>query len=159
LEPTVITAFLGLGSNIGNRARHLDEALLALNRHEQIDVVRVSDYVESPAEGGPPQGDFLNAVAQVQTELTPEELLSTCQRIEDDMGRKRVEKWGPRLIDIDIELYGEKTINQPDLKIPHPLMHQRRFVLEPLCQIAGDATHPKLNKNAREMLNDLLKKS
>ena len=150
-------AYLGLGSNIGNRARHLDEGLFRLNRHEQIDVVRVSDYIETAPEGGPPQGDYLNAVAQIQTDLSPEELLDVVMRIEEDMGRRRVEKWGPRLIDIDIELYGDKVISKPDLKIPHPHMHERRFVLEPLCQIAADARHPSRGA-AHKMLEDLNKK-
>lgn len=151
-------AYLGLGSNIGNRARHLDEALLAINKNELIDVVRVSDYVESEPVGGPPQGNYLNAVAQVVTELEAEALLDTIQMIEEDMGRKRVERWGPRLIDIDIELYDEIVVNLPHLKIPHPRMHERMFVLGPLCQIAADARHPKFDLTAKQMLDALRKK-
>lgn len=150
------TAYLGLGSNIGNRERHIDEALLALNRHEQIAVVRVSNYVETDPAGGPDgQGPFLNAATQITTDMTPMELLDACQDIEENMGRRRIERWGPRLIDIDIELYAEEIVRKADLKIPHPLMHERLFVLKPLCQIAPDVTHPKLGKTAREMLADL----
>jgi 2-amino-4-hydroxy-6-hydroxymethyldihydropteridine diphosphokinase len=154
----VTIAYVGLGSNIGNRPRHLDEALLALNQHEHIDVVRVSDYIETIPVGGPPQPDYLNAVAQIDTDLGPEELLAAIQQIEQDMGRKRIEKWGPRLIDIDIELYGDRIVDLPHLKIPHPLMHERRFVLQPLCQIAPDARHPKLGLSAKQMLSALLQK-
>ena len=148
-------AYLGLGSNIGNRERHLDEALLALNRHEHIAVVRVSNYTESVPEGGPEQGDFLNAAIQIQTDLTPHELLNACLDIEEQMGRKRIEQWGPRLIDIDIELYAEDVVDDEELTIPHPMMHKRRFVLEPLCQIASDVRHPILDKTARELLIEL----
>ena len=151
-------AFLSLGSNIGNRERHIDEALLALNRHEQIAVIRVANYVESKADGGPEQGDFLNTASQIQTDLLPMELLAVCQEIEEQMGRKRIEQWGPRIIDIDIILYGEKTIRRAHLKIPHPRMHERWFVLFPLCQIASDARHPRLRKTARQLLDKLEKK-
>jgi 2-amino-4-hydroxy-6-hydroxymethyldihydropteridine diphosphokinase len=98
---------------------------------------------------------FLNGAVTLETDLAPKELLAGLLGIERAMGRERVQPKGPRVIDLDIVFFGEQVIDEPALKIPHPAMHLRRFVLEPLAEIAPDARHPKLKKSAREMLNEL----
>ncbi|MBS3761887.1 MAG: 2-amino-4-hydroxy-6-hydroxymethyldihydropteridine diphosphokinase [Candidatus Brocadiia bacterium] len=147
--------FIGLGSNIGDRRANLEGAVRALEEQDRIDVLKVSEFHETEPVGGPPQGNFLNAVAKVKTQLAPETLLEKLQSIEKDFGRERSVRWGPRTLDLDILLYGSEVIKQPALQIPHPRMHERRFVLVPLCEISPEAYHPKLKLTAQQMLDQL----
>jgi 2-amino-4-hydroxy-6-hydroxymethyldihydropteridine diphosphokinase len=152
-----VRAYVGLGSNVGDREEHLRRAVELLERREGVTVVSVSAIIENPPVGGPPgQGPFLNGVAALDTTLSPRELLRACQDIEDSLGRTREVRWGPRTMDIDILLYGDQVVGEPDLEIPHPRMHERDFVLIPLAVLAPEARHPVLGRTARELYETLL---
>jgi 2-amino-4-hydroxy-6-hydroxymethyldihydropteridine diphosphokinase len=128
-----VRAYLGLGSNLGDRGRHLREAVAALP-----DVVDVSPVYETEPVGGPPgQSPYLNVVVALETERSPRELLEVGRELEAAAGRVRTEKDGPRTLDVDVLLVGDLTVNEPDLVVPHPRMWQRRFVLAPLADLAG----------------------
>ncbi|MBM3674245.1 MAG: 2-amino-4-hydroxy-6-hydroxymethyldihydropteridine diphosphokinase [Actinobacteria bacterium] len=130
--------FLGIGSNLGDRLGHLQHALDALAAEPRIRVVAVSPVYETEPVGGPPQGDFLNAVVEIETDLAPHELLHVTQLLEQAALRVREERWGPRTLDVDILVYGEERVSEPDLEIPHPRMAERSFVLAPLHDLAPD---------------------
>ncbi|MGA9497853.1 MAG: 2-amino-4-hydroxy-6-hydroxymethyldihydropteridine diphosphokinase [Terriglobales bacterium] len=143
-------AYLSLGSNLGDRAANLRAALAQLDA--AVRLVAVSALYETQPVEVPDQPWFLNCVAAVETDQTPRELLQLALRIETMMGRHRQRYTGPRKIDIDVLLFGDRIVDETGLKIPHPTMHQRRFVLEPLLEIAPQARHPALGKTARELL-------
>ena len=130
---TVARAFLGLGSNLGDRWEYLREAVASLD-----EVVAVSDVFETDPVGGPEQDAFLNVVVQLETERTPRELLAVCHRLESAAGRVRTERWGPRTLDVDVLWIDGTTVTEPDLIVPHPRMFERRFVIEPLAELAPD---------------------
>jgi 2-amino-4-hydroxy-6-hydroxymethyldihydropteridine diphosphokinase len=132
----VNTAYLGLGSNLGDRRQHLAEAVRRLYAGPALQVVKVSSVYESSPVGVTTQPDFLNLAAQVTTTHTPKELLAECLRIETELGRVRRERWGPRTIDIDLLLYGDVRIDDESLTVPHSRMRERSFVLTPLAEIA-----------------------
>ena len=152
-------AYLGLGSNLDDRSENLERACRLLSQSEGIHVVKVSAFHETEPVGGPAQGKFLNAAVEVETSLEPRTLLERCLAVEEGMGRKRTERWGPRTIDIDILLYEERTVDEPGLKVPHPLMHLRRFVLGPLAEIAPGARHPGTGMTVLQMLKQLPEES
>jgi 2-amino-4-hydroxy-6-hydroxymethyldihydropteridine diphosphokinase len=128
-----VRAYLGLGSNLGDRRAHLRTAVAALP-----DVVAVSPVYETEPVGGPPgQDPYLNLVVELDTTRTPRELLDLAHRLEDDAGRVRAGRDGPRTLDVDVLLVGGLTVDEPDLVVPHPRMWQRRFVLAPLADLAG----------------------
>lgn len=135
----VVRAHLALGSNLGDRHGHLTIAIAALDVNDTIDVVAVSDLYETDPIGGPDQDAFLNLVVAVDTTLAPLELLDVCQSLEAAANRVRIEHWGPRTLDVDIVLFGDMTIDEPRLTVPHPRMSERRFVIEPLADVAPDA--------------------
>ena len=127
-------AFLGLGSNLGDRRSYLRGAVESLGD----EVVAVSSLFETEPVGGPEQGPFLNLVVELDTERSPQDLLAECRRLEQEAERVRVERWGPRTLDVDVLLIEGVTVDEPDLQVPHPRMHERRFVLAPLAQLAPD---------------------
>lgn len=127
-------AFLALGSNLGDRWSHLRRAVAAIP-----DLVRTSPVYETAPVGGPAgQGPFLNAVVELDTELSARELLDVCRRLEEEAGRVRAERFGPRTLDADVLLVGDSVVDEPDLVVPHPRMWRRPFVLVPLAQLAPD---------------------
>ncbi len=136
----MVRAAIGLGSNLGDRARLVAEAVGKLA--EIGTVVRVASLYETAPVGGPEQGPYLNTVAILDTEQTAQELLAHCLEIERGAGRERLERWGPRTLDLDILLYGESSVDEEGLTIPHPRMTERRFVLEPLLEAWPDAALP-----------------
>lgn len=136
----MVRAAIGLGSNLGDRAQHIADAVAAIA--ETGSLVRVSSLYETAPVGGPEQGPYLNAVVVVETELPAGDLLSRCFEIEKEAGRERRERWGPRTLDLDLLLYGSESIDEDGLTVPHPRMTERRFVLEPLVEAWPDAALP-----------------
>jgi 2-amino-4-hydroxy-6-hydroxymethyldihydropteridine diphosphokinase len=150
------TAFLALGSNLGDRQRFLDEAVRRLRAVPGLTVRRVSPYYETAPVGGPADsGAYLNAVAEADTSLSPDQLLQTLLDIERQFGRVRGEPNAPRTLDLDLILYGDSVRQGPDPVVPHPRMHERRFVLQPLADLAPDFIHPTIKKTIRELLDGL----
>jgi len=132
------TAYIGIGSNLGDRRKNIDEAIGILRNSESVIVRKISSIYETKPVGGPPQGDYLNGVIEVTTELSPYELLKSLNDIESSLGRMRIEQNGPREIDLDILIYDDLTINDEVLVIPHPRMSEREFVLQGLKEIAPE---------------------
>ncbi|MHC4488329.1 MAG: 2-amino-4-hydroxy-6-hydroxymethyldihydropteridine diphosphokinase [Planctomycetota bacterium] len=149
------TAYIGLGSNLGDRQDHIRNALKMLAENEHIDVARVSNVVETAALAQADQPDYLNAVAEIKTTLSAKDLYKTLADIETGLGRVRNEKWSSRTIDLDLLLFGREVIGTPDLTVPHPQMHLRSFVLKGLCQLNGDLLHPVLKEPVSELANRL----
>lgn len=149
-SPVSETAYLSLGSNVGDRAANLHAAVERLRPAGHL--VAVSSLYETQPVDVPDQPWFLNCVASIDTKLSPQQLLQYVLGVEADMGRLRVRVKGPRNIDIDIVLFGDRVLNEPGLRIPHPGMQERRFVLEPLAEIAADVCHPESDKTVSELL-------
>ncbi len=147
------TAYLSLGSNIGEREAELREALARIGRHGCV--CSVSSFYETEPVEFTEQAWFLNCAAALETDEAPEQLMKSLLQIEREMGRVRSQEKGPRIIDIDILLFGDQVVSTPGLTVPHPAMTQRRFVLEPLAEIDPDARHPLLKKTIRELLEEL----
>lgn len=150
---------IALGSNLGDPRAQLDAAIRNLSALPELEVTGVSNYLETTPAGGPPgQPNFLNAAAELSTDLDPFELLRQLQQIEQQLGRRRGTQWEARTIDLDLLLYEDRTIDDPQLHIPHPRMPFRRFVLEPLCEIAPDLRHPTMGWTIRELFENLLRR-
>lgn len=146
--------FLGVGSNLGDRLANLSRAVQRLGETAGVRVVQMATIYETQPVGGPPQEDFLNTVVEIDTGLPPRELLAALKRLEAQLGRTPSrERWEPRVIDLDILLYEDRVVREPDLVIPHALMHTRRFVLEPLAQLAPQVVHPVLRKTVSALLD------
>ncbi|MGF1578126.1 MAG: 2-amino-4-hydroxy-6-hydroxymethyldihydropteridine diphosphokinase [Gemmataceae bacterium] len=150
------TAYVALGSNLGDRGQFLEEATHLLEQTPGISVLARAGVYETAPVGGPPgQEKYLNSVVKIQTDLSARELFATMTDIERKLGRVRTVKDAPRTIDLDLLLFGNETVNEDDLVVPHPRMHQRQFVLEPLVEIAPDVVHPNLGLDAKTLLASL----
>ena len=145
-----VSAVLGVGSNLADRQANIARALDLLRAERGIEVLAVSRLIETDPAGGPPQGRYLNGAIEVRTRLEPRELLAALQRIESALGRVRAVRWGPRELDLDILLYGDRVVREPDLEVPHPRMLERAFVLEPLAEIAPARVHPVTGRTILE---------
>lgn len=145
------TVYLALGSNLGDRVANLREAIVGLTK-AGLAVTAVSSIYETRAMYKTDQPDFLNLVVEAKTQLLPKVMIRRLQKIERELGRRRLMANGPRTIDIDVLLFGRFVIQTPELTVPHPRMEERRFVLEPLAEIAASVRHPVTKRTAAEML-------
>lgn len=149
------TAYIALGSNMGDKKAYLDHAVAMLREDPDSQVIKVSDYLVTKPYGGVEQDDFLNGALELRTLLSPEELLDKLHDIEQSACRERLIHWGPRTLDLDILLYDDLVLDTPTLHIPHVEMHIRDFVLIPLCQIAPWKRHPLTGQTVEQMLKNL----
>ncbi|MDI6731559.1 MAG: 2-amino-4-hydroxy-6-hydroxymethyldihydropteridine diphosphokinase [Candidatus Margulisbacteria bacterium] len=143
--------YLGLGSNVGDREEYIEQAIFLLEKNPNIQVIRHSANYETQAEGGGSQPPYINAAVEIKTKLDPYKLLELIHEIEAALGRERELEWGPRTIDIDILIYDGVIISDDKLQIPHPLMHERLFVLKPMKDIAPSLMHPILEKTVEAL--------
>lgn len=148
-------AYIALGSNIGDRIGYLGKAILFLSQHPGVTVRRMSSVYETEPVGYLNQGHFYNMVIEIESSLSPEEILHICLDVEQRLGRVRTIVNGPRTIDLDLLYYHDRIINGEDLVVPHPRLHQRTFVLVPLVEIAPEVVHPILMQTNRELLAQL----
>jgi 2-amino-4-hydroxy-6-hydroxymethyldihydropteridine diphosphokinase len=148
--------YLGIGSNLGDKQGNCLDAIERLSTRG-ISISKRSAMHETQPWGVEDQPDFVNMAVEVETVMSPEELLVTVKEIEREMGRKAGTRWGPRLIDLDVLLYDDRIVKSKDLIIPHPLLHKRNFVLLPLAEISPECVHPVLKKTIRELAQELIK--
>ena len=145
-------AFIGAGANLGEPVRQIRQALDELEKSPGVRLLGASSLYRTQPVGLVPQPPFINAVFSLECGMSPPELLALLLGVEQRMGRVRGERWGPRLIDLDLLFYGEMIISEQGLEVPHPRLHERRFVLTPLAEIAPDILHPVLKKSASDLL-------
>ncbi|MGE7604824.1 2-amino-4-hydroxy-6-hydroxymethyldihydropteridine diphosphokinase [Peribacillus sp. NPDC097675] len=148
-------SYLSIGSNMGNRLETFQTTFRLLDEHAHIELVSCSSLYETDPVGYTDQDCFLNAVIKVKTDLKPEELLQTCMEIEQELGRKRDIRWGPRTLDLDILLYNHENVETEILSIPHPRMHERAFVIIPLMELEPDINLPKMNTSLSDLLDKI----
>jgi len=140
-----------LGSNLGNKRQYIESAIAAIRDDEKISIIRMSSIIETTPVGNIHQPDFLNCIVQCESELDPSELMQALLRIERKLGRERIEKWGPRTIDCDILFFSNEIIDTDTLKIPHPEIMNRPFILKLMNELAPKFIHPKLNKSMEQL--------
>ncbi len=148
--------FIAVGSNLGNRRQNLKKAKALLKKNQDVRFLRSSPVYETLPIGGPPQGKYLNAVWEIETELKAEDLLKNLMTIEKSLGREREGRNFPRTLDLDILFYGHRLIRQKNLIVPHPRLHKRTFVLKPLVDLHPRWVHPQLRKTVKTLLEELL---
>lgn len=148
-------AYLCLGANLGKPVSQIQRAVIALAAHPRIKVLRASSQIQTKPYGKTDQPDFWNQVLEIDTELTPQELLLAVQAVETGLGRIRNEKWGPRVIDIDILLFEDTILNSDTLTLPHPDFHNRLFALRLMAELAPHQLHPVLNQDFATLYHEL----
>jgi 2-amino-4-hydroxy-6-hydroxymethyldihydropteridine diphosphokinase len=154
----MVTVYLGVGSNVGDSLAHLIGAVSGLSQSPSIAWVRMSSVITTDPVGPVQQGKFLNAAIELHTSLSPVALHQLLRQLEAQAGREPVgtrQRWGPRTLDLDILLFGDAVIDDAALTVPHPSMHERRFVLAPLAELAPHAIHPLLKMSVSQLLKDL----
>ncbi|MFB6290729.1 MAG: 2-amino-4-hydroxy-6-hydroxymethyldihydropteridine diphosphokinase [Candidatus Bipolaricaulia bacterium] len=150
----MLEAFIGLGSNLGNRRKNIDNSLTLLTAKDDIELIaQASSYETEPI--GPVQPWFINTAIKIATNSSPEQILKACKEVEQKIGRLDSLEWGPRLVDLDLLLVNGYVLEERDLKLPHPQLTERRFVLLPLVELEPDLMHPKLNIPLKELLPKL----
>lgn len=156
MDRTVV--YLGIGSNLGDRRAHVSEGIRGLGAMPRTRIGDVATVIETEPVGPINQGAFLNTAASIETRLTPAELLGCLQAIEQDRGRDRSEeaRWGPRTLDLDILIFGDRVVQEPGLIVPHKRLHERAFVLVPLAEIAPELVVPGTGRTVRQLLDELL---
>lgn len=147
--------YAGIGSNLGNKRENILSAIDRIDACDGICVKEKSGFYNTTPAGGPPQPDYVNCVIGLETEIEPQTLLEVFKKIEIELGRKPGMRWGPRVVDLDIILFGDRIVNDHNLKIPHERMHERAFVLEPLSEISPDTKHPVSGTSISELLEKL----
>lgn len=157
VDRTRHSVYLSLGSNLGDRQAYLQQGIRELNDLDSCKICEQSKIIETEPYGDVPQDKFLNCVIRIETILNPQQLLNVLHKIEAHAGRTRDVHWGPRTLDLDILFYDHMTVNTPQLTIPHADLHNRSFVLEPLCEIAPWYQHPVMHKTVRQLLDQLVK--
>ena len=140
-----------MGSNLGNKRRFIESAISAIRNEKKISVKRISSIIETKPVGNIHQPDFLNCIIQCDSELSPLELMQTLLNIEKKLGRERKEKWGPRTIDCDILFFNNEVKDTDELKLPHPEIMNRTFILQLMKELAPEFIHPKLNKTMEQL--------
>ena len=148
------TAYIGIGSNLGTSGKNCVEAIEKISTNDHIKIISKSSFYKTAPIGDIEQDWFINSVIRVDTKLNPKELLLALLNIESEMGRIRKEKWGPRLIDLDLLFYDKLILNQEGITLPHPEMQKRNFVLVPLNEISENLTHPILKKTVKTLLQE-----
>lgn len=151
-----IICYIGVGSNLGNALKNCHHAVESLTLAKGIEITRVSSFYKTEPVGIENQNLFINAVVEIKTVLSTHNLFQTLQNIEKDMGREREVKGGPRIIDLDLLFYGQEVFQDADLIVPHPEVQKRRFVLEPLCEIASYLIHPAFGVSIRGLKDRLI---
>lgn len=148
-------AFIGLGSNLGDRVGNIRKAIELLGSFKDVKVLRRASLYETEPVGVEDQPWFINTVVEIETRLSPYELFKLCKQIEAQVGRRHKERFWPREIDLDLLLFGDVIANRDELKLPHPELHKRRFVLVPLCELGSPLLHPTLKRSMKELLAQL----
>lgn len=145
-------AYIGIGSNLGDKVKNCLEAIERIVKAEENELIGQSSLYQTEPWGNEDQDWFVNAVIKIKTSLNPEDLLKQLRTVEEQLKKRKEERWGPRNIDLDILFFNDEVIETPDLTIPHPSLHLRRFVLVPLHEICPDFIHPQLKLSVRELL-------
>ena len=148
------TAYIGIGSNLGTPGKNCTKAIERISADHDIKIISKSSFYQTEPIGGVQQDWFVNSAIEIKTDLSPENLLSVLLNLELAMGRIRKEKWGPRLIDLDLLLYGNLALKKKDLTLPHPEIQNRKFVLIPMSEIAENLIHPTLKKTIKTLLQE-----
>jgi len=149
-----ITAYIGIGSNLGTPKKNCTKAIEKISSAKDIKIISKASFYQTEPIGGVQQGWFVNSAIEIETDLSPENLLSVLLNLELAMGRTRKEKWGPRLIDLDLLFYGNLVLENKSLTLPHPEIQNRKFVLTPMSEIAENLIHPTLKKTIKTLLQE-----